>query len=268
MNSTSKNKSKFLYPIIIIGSGNVATQLAKALTKKGIAIAQIYSPDLSHAKKLASIAKSPFTNNVKEILKGNFIYLVCIKDEAIEKFAKSFKIKEGILLHTSGTIAMDILKTSTKNYGIFYPLQTISSTRKISFKHVPVCIEASNKETLQIIEQLANYISKNIHVVTSIQRKKLHLAAVIVNNFTNHLYHLAFEYLQKEKISPELLYMLIGETTAKAIELGPHTAQTGPAKRNDVSTIKAHQELLKKNPDLQNIYKLLSESIIKTYHHE
>lgn len=268
MSKEEKFKKTFSVPLIIIGSGNVATQLAKSFTKKGLQIAQVYSPNIAHAEKLASITKSPFTSNLKEILKGNFIYLVCIKDEAIEKFAKSFKINEGILLHTSGTIAMDILKTSAKNYGIFYPLQSISSTRKISFKYVPICIEASNNETLQIIEQLANYISKNIHVVTSIQRKKLHLAAVIVNNFTNHLYHLAFEYLQKEKISPELLYMLISETTAKAIELGPHTAQTGPAKRNDVSTIKAHQKLLKKNPDLQNIYKLLSESIIKTYHHE
>lgn len=265
MNVISKNKSKFLYPIIIIGSGNVATQFAKAFTKKGIQIAQVFSPNLTHAKKLASTANCPFTSNVKEILKGNYIYLICIKDEAIESFSKKIKIKEGILLHTSGSIAMDVLKSSTKNHGVFYPLQSISASRKISFKYVPVCIEASNKETLLTIEALAKCISKNIHVITSNERKKLHLAAVIVNNFTNHLYHLAFDYLQKEKIAPELLYMLMGETTTKAIELNPYIAQTGPAKRNDSKTIKAHQQLLKKNPDLQKIYTLLSESILKTY---
>jgi predicted short-subunit dehydrogenase-like oxidoreductase (DUF2520 family) len=163
---------------------------------------------------------------------------------------------------------MDVLKHSANHYGVFYPLQSISSNRKISFKHVPICIEASDKSTLSIVEELASIISKNIHVTTSVQRKKLHLAAVIVNNFTNHLYHLAFEYLNKENISPELLYTLMEETTAKAIELNPHEAQTGPAKRKDKETIKAHKELLKKNPDLQNIYNLLTESIIKTYHHE
>ncbi|GIV43289.1 MAG: hypothetical protein KatS3mg035_0412 [Bacteroidia bacterium] len=268
MSKEEKIKKSFSTPLIIIGSGNVATQLARAFTKKNIQIAQVFSPNITHAEKLASLANCSFTNNIKEILQGNYIYLVCIKDEAIKAFAKSFKINEGIILHTSGSIAMDVLKNSAKNYGVFYPLQSISSTRKLSFKYVPICIEASNKETLQIIEQLANYISKNIHVVTSVQRKKIHLAAVIVNNFTNHLYHLAFEYLKKEKISPELLYMLIEETTAKALELSPFQAQTGPAKRKDKETIMAHKELLKKNPDLQNIYNLLTESIIKTYHHE
>ncbi len=268
MSKEEKIKKSFSVPLIIIGSGNVATQLVKSFIKKNIQIAQVYSPNISHAKELASITKSQFTNNLKEILKGNFIYLLCIKDEAITPFAKSFKIKEGIILHTSGSIAMNVLKHSCKHYGVFYPLQSISSNRKISLKHVPICIEASDNFTLSIVEALASIISKNIHVITSIQRKKLHLAAVIVNNFTNHLYHLAFEYLKKEKISPELLYALMIETTAKAIELSPHKAQTGPAKRKDNVTIKAHKELLKKNPDLQNIYNLFTQSIIKTYHNE
>lgn len=268
MSKEEKLKKSFSTPLIIIGSGNVATQLTKAFHKKNIPIAQIYSPEITHAKKLASTVNCLFTNNLKEILKGNYIYLLCIKDEAIAPFAKSFKINEGIILHTSGCIAMDVLKYSAKHYGVFYPLQSISSNRKISFKHVPICIEASDKSTLSIVEQLASIISKNIHVTTSVQRKKLHLAAVIVNNFTNHLYHLAFEYLKKENISPEMLYALMSETTAKAIELSPHKAQTGPAKRKDKVTIKAHKELLKKNSDLQNIYNLLTESIIKTYHHE
>lgn len=265
MGKEEKQKIAFSNPLVIIGSGNIATQLAKNFLKKNILIAQVYSQNITHAEKLAAQVKCPFTNNVKEIVKGNYIYLICIKDEAIESFSKSFKIKEGILLHTSGSIAIDVLKSSAQNYGVFYPLQSISANKKISFKHVPVCIEASNKETLLKIESLAKCISKNIHVITSIERKKLHLAAVIVNNFTNHLYHLAFDYLQKEKIAPELLHMLMRETTEKAIELNPYIAQTGPAKRKDYKTIKAHQQLLKKNPDLQKIYTLLSESILKTY---
>jgi predicted short-subunit dehydrogenase-like oxidoreductase (DUF2520 family) len=265
MSKDHKHKISFSLPIIFIGSGNVATQLAKNFKKKGLHIAQVYSNNIKNAEKLASIVNCTFTNNINEILKGNFIYLICIKDEAIEKFTKTFKIKEGILLHTSGTIEMDILKTSAKKCGVFYPLQSISSNRKISFKHVPICIEASNKNTLNTIKELAACISKNIHVITSNERKKLHLAAVIVNNFTNHLYTLAFDYLKKEKLSPELLYMLMEETTSKAIAITPYSAQTGPAKRNDTSTIKEHLNLLKNNSHLQNIYKLLTKSITKTY---
>lgn len=268
MSKEEKHKIAFSTPLVIIGSGNVATQLAKAFSKKNILITQVYSKNKTHAEKLSAKIKCPFTNNIKEIVKGNYIYLICIKDEAIESFCKSFKIKDGILLHTSGSADMNILKSSSKNYGVFYPLQTISLNRKISFKHVPICLEASNQETLHIIQKLARIISKNIHVITSTERKKIHLAAVIVNNFTNHLYHLAFDYLQKEKITPELLHALIEETTSKALELNPLEAQTGPARRIDSNTIKAHQQQLKNNPDLQKIYTLLSESIIKTYQHE
>lgn len=268
MSKEEKQKIAFSIPLVIIGSGNVATQLAKTFSKKKIPIAQVYSKNKTHAEKLAVQIKCPFTNNIKEIVKGNYIYLICIKDEAIESFSKSFKIQNGILLHTSGSIAMDVLKSSTKNYGVFYPIQSISTYRKIIFKHVPICIEASNKDTLLTIKALAKCISKNIHVITSVERKKIHLAAVIVNNFTNHLYHLAFDYLQKEKIAPEVLYTLMKETTSKALELNPYIAQTGPAKRNDYKTIKAHQQLLINNPNLQKIYTLLSESIIKTYLHD
>ena len=80
--------------------------------------------------------------------------------------------------------------------GVFYPLQTFTSNAKINFSEIPMCIEADNQEDLICIgQELGRSISNNVQVVTSTQREHIHLSAVIVNNFVNHLYHMGQDLL-------------------------------------------------------------------------
>jgi predicted short-subunit dehydrogenase-like oxidoreductase (DUF2520 family) len=220
---------------------------------------------LHNAKKLALKIKCAYTNDLSQLLKGEFLYVICIKDEAIVEFAKKLKLKSGILVHTSGSIAAHSLKTACTNYGVIYPLQTLSANKKTRFSKVPICIEASNAKSLEIIKNYALLLSKEIYVFNSSQRKKIHLAAVIINNFTNHLYALAHNYIVKEKLPTTLFHALMLETAKKAIALGPEKAQTGPARRNDKKVILEHTQMLETNKELQKIYTLLSKSISKQH---
>ncbi|MBA3972009.1 MAG: DUF2520 domain-containing protein, partial [Bacteroidetes bacterium] len=188
--------------------------------------------------------------------------IIAVKDDVIASVAKQLNLKDKIVVHTSGTVDMAVLKKVTKNYGVLYPLQTLSKDIEIDFKTVPVCIEASNKATSESLQYFAKSISRNVQRINSEQRKKIHLAAVFACNFSNHMYSIADDLLGNDKLSLELLKPLI-EETANKIKLGrPHKMQTGPAIRGDKQTINAHLKLLSKDKRNQKIYKLLSESIV------
>ena len=143
----------------------------------------------------------------------------------------------------------------------FYPLQTFTKGKKVDFKKIPICIEAEQDNDLKILEQLAVLISEKTHLINSQQRKALHVAAVFVNNFVNHLYQIGSEICQENQIPFSILEALITETASKIERLSPKNAQTGPAKRNDKGTIDAHLDFLKSDVSKQEIYKLLTQSI-------
>jgi predicted short-subunit dehydrogenase-like oxidoreductase (DUF2520 family) len=155
---------------------------------------------------------------------------------------------------------------NTKRFGVFYPLQTFSKGRKVNMHQVPVCLEASSAEILMVLTVLADAIGDAVFEINSRQRKFLHLAAVMVNNFTNHLYHLAEEFLEDRELGFDLLKPLIVETALKVTEIDPSTAQTGPARRGDKQTIQKHLELLDGNPEYKQIYEIISSQILKRYH--
>ena len=155
------------------------------------------------------------TTNLDEIIDSADIYILAVKDDAIAAIVKKINISNALLVHTSGTTNLDVLKKSTKNFGVFYPLQTFSKSKTIDFLQVPICIEASNKQAENMLMQLAKSISNNVYKVNSIKRKKIHLAAVFACNFTNHLYAIAEGILKKEKLPFQLLIPLIEETANK-----------------------------------------------------
>ncbi len=224
--------------VAIIGNGNVATHLHKAFSKaKNIAVIQINS------RKVQDISSVD-------------VAIIAVSDDAITKV--SSKINATFVVHTSGALAMNTLKNSSKK-GVFYPLQSFSKDKKVNFKKVPFCLEAETKEDLQLLETLAKSIGKKIYSINSEQRKRLHLSAVFVNNFTNYLYTIANNICTEHQVPFEILQPLIQETAKKIKKLTPKEAQTGPAKRNDQQTIKSHLEML--NEHQQEIYKLLTQSI-------
>jgi len=252
--------------IVIIGAGNVATHLAKRLQKKGYEILQIVSKHLTSAKELAPQLNAAFTTDFKKINKQADIYLLCIPDDQIVKIASTLKLPGKLILHTSGSVALDVLKKISVNTGVLYPLQSFSKQTKVSFSGMPILIEAGNKVSLDKLNLLAHSISKNVTVVNSGSRTKIHLAATMVNNFTNHIYTQAYDFLKKKKINSfHLLQPLIKQTVKKIKTLPPASVQTGPARRGDDSTLKKHLSLLEKYPDQKQIYKLFT-SLIKEYY--
>lgn len=249
--------------ITIIGSGNVATHLAAAFKNAGHVIVQVYSRDLQNASLLAYHVRAEAINNLDLINPETDMFVIAVKDDAIETIASTIAKYQKLIVHTSGATGLDVLLKYTKNAGVFYPLQTFSKTWEVNFNTVPLCIEGADEHITAQLEELAQTITQNVYRISSDQRKTLHLAAVFACNFPNYLYYLAQQLLAKQKIDFDLLKPLILETAQKVQDHLPADVQTGPAIRNDEKTMNAHLQLLDQNPELQQLYTLLSQGIIK-----
>lgn len=249
--------------IVLLGSGNIAFHLAKMLKISNINIHQIYNINSISGTELASKYNTNFTNNINEICSNADIYIIAVKDSFISNIIDKLNIDNGIVVHTSGTTDINIFNNKFINFGILYPLQTFSKDVELNYSDIPFLIEANNDESLGFIENIANKISSNVSVANSEQRKLLHVAAVFACNFTNYLYSVADNLLDKQNLSFNLLKPLIKETTRKALNSKPETNQTGPAKRKDLKIINEHLKVLEPNKELQKLYGLISEMIIE-----
>ncbi|WP_343533183.1 Rossmann-like and DUF2520 domain-containing protein [Pedobacter sp.] len=249
--------------VSIVGSGNVATHLAKALHHVHVEIQGIWSHQFENAELLANQVDAKAIRQISEIANdGSDILLISVKDDAIADVAAQLKNYRGIVAHTSGAVTLNILNENV-NYGVFYPLQTFSKHKTLDFSQVPLCLEANNTQSLRQLKTLAALLSKNIYEVDSEQRKILHLAAVFACNFPNYLYGVAQQLLAQHQLDFEIIKPLIAETANKVQTALPIEVQTGPAIRNDEQTLQKHEELLKAHSDWLMIYKLLSEQIKK-----
>jgi len=248
--------------IVIIGSGNLATQLSLALKDAGKDIVQIFSRTEEHAQELAGKLGCKHTTMIDEIDKNADIYILSVKDDALNGLVSVIckDRPKGIFLHTAGSVPMAVFKGHAAHYGVLYPMQTFSKHRRVNFQEIPCFIEGSCKETLTTIRSLAESISDHVVDCDSEKRKKLHLAAVLACNLTNHCYRLAERVLQEEQIDFNLFLPLIDETAKKVTEMSPRDAQTGPMVRYDVEVMNRQIALL---PDdrTRQIYRLMAESI-------
>lgn len=247
--------------VFFIGSGRLANNLAGALQANNIGISGVYSRTKAHAEKFASKFNTTVFDDLKEIPTNCDIYFIAVCDGAINALAAQIQV-EGIVVHCSGMMPQSCLGNH-KHKGIFWPIQSFSIDYEVDLKNVPICIEAGEEEDIRILEVIADKISRNIIQVSEEERQKLHLAAVLVNNFSNHLFTLA-ESILPPNLSFGLLKPLIHETANKIENLPPKEAQTGPAIRRDLTTIARHEELLKDNKKLLEIYRLLTLSIQDT----
>jgi len=247
--------------IVLLGTGNLAKHLFDILKDQAnIKIKQVYGRNKT---ALSYFQKETSTTTNSNAIEEASVYIIAVSDDSIATVSELLKQKNGIVVHTSGSIAINALSPSVKR-GVFYPLQTFSPNRAVDFSKVPICIEAENKNDLKVLKNLASKISDTVLEVSSKQRKDLHLAAVFVNNFTNHLYQIGQEICEKSQISFAVLEPLILETALKIKTLNPMEAQTGPARRNDNGTIEKHIKGLQ-NKNHKEVYSVISNSIQKTY---
>lgn len=255
-------------PIVFVGAGNLATNLAKALYRKGFRIVQIFSRTEESARSLALQVEADYTTDLKELTGDAKLYIVSLKDAAfVELLPQIAEGKEhALLVHTAGSIPMSVWEGHTQRYGVFYPMQTFSKQREVKFDEIPFFIEAKMAEDVDLLKAIAATLSDHVYEASSEQRKSLHLAAVFICNFTNHMYALAADLLEKYQLPFNVMLPLIDETARKVHELAPRDAQTGPAVRYDKNVIENHLAMLADLPALQEIYKLMSKSIHE--HHQ
>lgn len=231
--------------IVIIGKGNVATNLDYAFRKKGIACQMVSSRE-----------------GLDELPQAN-VYIYAVKDEALASVVAQVQGRERSLhLHTSGTMPITVFGEDKPHAGIFYPFQTFSKARLIEdFSTVPVFFEARGIDDISAVYSLALTITSHVYEATQHDRERLHVAGVFTNNFTNLMYTMAAELLQNTHIPFKALLPLIDETANKIHTLSPRDAQTGPARRGDENVMNHHLELL--NDEQRQVYQLLSAAIRK-----
>jgi predicted short-subunit dehydrogenase-like oxidoreductase (DUF2520 family) len=255
--------AKPIQSVSIVGAGNVATHLAQELQDNGVQVGCVYSRNQESARTLANLLRCDAISDLKHIPEKDLV-LVCVSDDAISAVLGQIPPVYSVA-YTSGSVEVDHLP-QRKNLGVFYPLQTFSKQKKVNIFEVPFLIEATNTEFAQSLFDLAWKLSRKVQFASSEERKHLHLGAVLVNNFTNHIAFLAKEYLDKHQLDFELLKPLMQETFDKLKTTEPLNAQTGPARRNDLQTISEHISMLDGLP--REIYEVISRSIQQTYNSE
>lgn len=251
--------------LAIIGAGNLATRVALELHNKGVEIIQVYSRTVTSALTLARLIGCNYVTKTEKITTDADIYLISVSDMAVNTLLADVNFNDKLVAHTAGSIPMNDLKKFSQNYGVFYPLQTFSKFRDVNFTRIPFCIEANNEENEDTLVELASLISKDVRIITSEQRKQLHLAAVFVSNFTNHMYAIASDIIQEKDLPFDILKPLISETASKVKSMTPRAAQTGPAIRKDKNIMQEHLQMLNGKPKLKKLYSFVSDSI-SDYH--
>lgn len=249
--------------IVLIGAGNVATNIGYAFREAGLNILQVYNRTPQLSQSLAEKLDSVPVTEIDSITTNADLYLFAVSDDAIGRVALKVMLQGQFVVHTSGSVSMDVLKQASERRGVLYPLQTFSKSRRIDPGNIPFCIEASNELDLKQLKSLAGKISNKVFLIDSEKRKVLHLAAVFACNFPNYMYYIAERIITGTGLDFDMLRPLIAETAAKVMDTGPAHVQTGPARRKDEKIMAQHLKLLGENEAWKNLYKSISNEIMK-----
>ena len=258
--------------IAIVGTGNVAYHLVRMLSRSAeINVLAVCGTSLKKAKYIIPKGKRKTIKIYDDLVKIPAVdmVIIAVTDTAITSVSKELSANENltnsIVAHTSGSVSTEVLQDH-KWYGAYYPLQTFTKGRRMGYRAIPHCIYSPNDRVEMQLTDIANLVSNDVRLINDEERKQIHLSAVLVNNMVNHIIHLAKTRLDSADISSDILTPLIQETVAKLSNTSAYEAQTGPARRADQKTIQNQLRALDNNPLLQDIYQLISQSIIKTYH--
>lgn len=243
--------------VTLIGSGNLAQHLLSAFEKStAVELVQVFSRKKENVSHLIPFDK--ITDNFDDLAEAD-VYIIAVSDDAITEVSLQLPFKNQLVVHTSGSASMESLSDNNRK-GVFYPLQTFTKGKEVDFKNIPICIESQFNDDYNLLKKVADSISDKVFSINSEQRRSLHVSAVFVNNFVNHLYKIGSDICDGHQVPFEILQPLIRETAEKIVTLSPNEAQTGPAKRNDETTIEVHLDFLS-DENHKNIYKLLTQSI-------
>lgn len=252
--------------VILVGAGNVATHLGKALIAAGFIVKQVYSRTEVSASALGSMLHCPFTASPSEVKRDADLYIVSVKDDALSGVLPWVARcnPSALFVHTAGSVDMNVWNGLTARYGVLYPMQTFSKQRQLDFSTVSFFVESACADDLPLLKEVATRMGGRVYEATSAQRRFLHISAVFACNFTNHMYAVAYKLLEEHGLPFQALLPLIDETARKVHQLPPAEAQTGPAIRNDRAVMEHHLSMLDAaHPQWAELYRLISEDIQK-----
>ena len=249
--------------VVIIGAGNVASVFGRLILAASHEIIQVYSRSISSAQSLGKELGCSFVDNLEAVDLTADIYILAITDNALQNIQDSLFLGDKLVVHTAGSVSKKVLSNISSQYGVLYPLQSLRKDQSADQSIIPLLIDANKESVLSIIEQFAFTLSSVVCIVGDDKRLCLHLAAVIVNNFTNHLYTLTAEYCKNEEVDFKMLQPIIEQTALRLRANLPADLQTGPAIRNDQSTLDKHIQALANHPELKTIYLIFTESLLK-----
>lgn len=249
-----------------IGAGNLANGLGRALKSAGYEFGQVYSRTLESASLLAAALDAEAVVDPKAIRPDADCYICALKDDALADVLPLIHFGEGVLLHTAGSLSIDVLLPYSQKVGVLYPLQTFSKAKTVDFTALPIFIESNEKSVENLLFGLARSLSNNVQLADSKKRLSMHVSAVFACNFVNYMYTIASDILQDNDLDIQLLIPLILETAEKLKSISPVEAQTGPAVRFDQKVMVKHLEVLSGHPDWQKLYEVLSTGIYQRQH--
>lgn len=252
----------------IIGTGNIAWLLAHTLTQAGHTCIGIYGRNPEAAKTLADIVNAPVIDSTEDIPGNTDCCIIAVSDHAVAEIAQLLSFTHTTLLHTAGSLDINVLASSAKHYGVVWPVYSITKNQLPAHRNIPVIIEASTPEAENTTRQAAESFSDTLYTLNSEQRKWLHLSAVLSNNFTNHLFSISEKICSEHDIPFALLLPIITQTVARLHSGSAHDLQTGPAKRGDNIILEKHLQMLETHPQWQELYRIMSQSIAKMYNKE
>ncbi len=256
-------KSNEIQSVTVVGAGNVGWHMARALYQAGITINYVVSRTKRHAEELAGVVSAVPLTSVAGIKHAPDMFLLCVNDDILGQVVKEFAGFDVLVVHTSGSTDNEIFQNWKGEFGVFYPLQTFSRMNEMKYSNIPFFVEGSSTEVVDQLKRLAELISGVVYEADSERRRMLHVAAVFACNFSNHLAAIADKLLTANDLNLELLLPLLEETNRKLNRMDPVSAQTGPAVRNDRKIIEKHLRVLQEMPEEQELYRLLTENIIR-----
>lgn len=247
--------------VAIIGAGNVATVMGRLLLEKGHDIIQVINRSVDAARVLAEKLHCPYTDYQGQPDTSADVFIIAVSDYALQESLPGFSLNDKLVLHTAGSVSKDVLRPISPHYGVIYPLQSLRKEMDI-IPEIPFLIDGNNEAVTSFIEDFAKSLSASVVRTNDEDRMKLHTAAVIVSNFTNHLYTITEDFCKIEQVDFNMLKPLILETAQRIQFNSPAALQTGPAVRKDIQTLDKHLRLLSNHPKLRTTYLRLTDSIM------
>ena len=249
--------------VTLIGAGKLASHLGNALKKYGIGIPQVYNRTSSRGQRLAKKLNAAYIDDLNKLSFKSDLFIIAISDRALPEITDRLRLDGELVVHTSGTVAMNVLSKTTTRSGVLYPLQTFTGKGMVSFQKIPVCLEAAQENDLRLLANLAGKISEKIYFINSERRSYLHLAAVFAANFPHFLHTVASDLMKEQNLPFDMVRPLILQVARNTRFEDLFDLQTGPAVREDYTVIEQHRRLLSDYPEYRKIYDLITQNIIQ-----